>query len=328
MPTTLIRAGAGTFALILSAIVTPVSGQTFSAAEDPNDFGYLSQYNSGVENELWADACMPTSVINGLTYLNNYNDQSVFAHNPGTYDDVNAMATAMVTSNQGYFVGTRFDKGVNGLVNYASPTGFNPAPDLTVSGQYSDPGMGSNLGAGVVQNFGYAIPTASYIANALNAHSAVQLVVYWGTFNSSTGIFTSTSFSNSHLISIYSLNVTNRSGSAGIIVPESSDGVLNTDYAQAQLLSATIQPASFQGLNYLLLTYNTPQLISGTPGEIGDPNDPTPEDQITGSISGTKVNPMGIIVGDLVESVSVPEPSTWALLPGGLGLMAFWRRRA
>jgi MYXO-CTERM domain-containing protein len=43
--------------------------------------------------------------------------------------------------------------------------------------------------------------------------------------------------------------------------------------------------------------------------------------------AGTFIGGDGFISFDLVGTAAVPEPFTWALLLGGLGLLAFWRTR-
>jgi hypothetical protein len=77
----------------------------------------------------------------------------------------------------------------NGLQSYLGAGGANPAPAVSISGRIGGatpagwlPGA-LNPGMSIAQN---TTPTAAYLANALNANSAVELTLEWGVFNGNT----------------------------------------------------------------------------------------------------------------------------------------------
>ncbi|MCE0522266.1 MAG: PEP-CTERM sorting domain-containing protein [Methylacidiphilales bacterium] len=308
--------------LVFATTGLTLRAQTINASETYSYFGSLSQYNSGVSSNQ-ATACEPTSVINGLTFLNAVNGNTVFAHSPAAYADLNSLAGSSGTSG-GASGGTSYGSGVTGMVNYMSAGGFNAAPNVTISGQYAYSTWGAGLPANSsTLNFNMTTPTATFMGNALQANDAVQLAIWWGTYNFTTNTFTPSAGNGTHEIDLYSLNLTNGNGSASIVVPESSAGNLNDPLATAQNLSATIQTVAFNSSNYLYLTYGTSlNTFAGTPGETDPANGgSTPLDAVAGTA------PTGIIVGDYVEAV--PEPSTYVLFGLGLlvlGVMAIRRK--
>ena len=312
---------------------------TGSEADSVNDFGFLSQYNSGITdtntNNIQSQACMPTSFINGLTYLYNYNgntydDYSIFNHNPDTYTDINDIALNMQTANNPTLnsYGTSYFNGVAGAGLYLSNDatyGFNSAPSVTIAGQYGFNSMGSGLSA---PNFTLAAPTGTYIANALNAHDAVELWLWWGTYNPTNQSFNPPMNGGSHIVDIYSLSLVNGTGTAGIIVPESANGTLNDQNATAQVLPATVQSVMIDGTSYLYLTYSDTVPISGTPGETNEPNDLNPNAPTDQAAAiGTPQTYTALIAADFVEGlVQTPEPPTYLLLGMSLVLLAVIRR--
>jgi len=316
--TTVSRASLLAITLGLLAATSTAHAQTFTGSVAlPSDFGNLSQYNSGItvtnNQNIQPQACVPTSVINGLTYLDNYYDQSIFSQNPGTYAAINSIATSMGTANTpGVNTGTGYGPGINGLNSFIATNGNNPNLAVSVYGQYP-----AGWGGGVPNNtnFQQAIPTANYLTTALNANDAVQICIWWGSV--SGGVFTPTVNGGTHEISLYSMsfNMGTGAGSAGIVVPESAAGTYPDQNAFAQNLpGSALSAATYGGSSYLFLTYSDVQTISGTPGETGEPNSSIPLNQTAGTGGGS--SPAGLIIADYVEAV--PEPSSFALLALGL----------
>ncbi len=191
MKTTLPQLLAASIAAALVAFAGPASqAQTVAGSELPdlNDFGTLDQNHAGitVTNTLNVapQACAPTSVVNGLIFLENRQDEDPFQN----YDPSagfaqaskadNNLATAMgttnvPTTNSGDVGGTSFGTTgpytgsdgntttvvtgmAPGLTNYISAGGANPAPNLRiVGGQYATTGAVTDG----VQNNPALIPT-------------------------------------------------------------------------------------------------------------------------------------------------------------------------
>jgi hypothetical protein len=210
-------------ALVLSA--AGLSRGQITGTEIPNlsDFGTLNQNNAGifVSNNLNVapQACAPTSVVNGLIFLENFSGTDPFRSYSPAANLLNAdladnqLASAMGTFNLNvgtvaapvYVGGTPYgaqnypaiglnNNGsipgmVNGLLNYIGAAGANPAPDIYIAGgQVSTVGAAnSQIPAGFVgavpvlpQVQQNTTPTANVLARDLNNDDAVQLGIQWG----------------------------------------------------------------------------------------------------------------------------------------------------
>lgn len=116
-----------TATLILSALVAKSEAQIFSASEDSTLFGYLNQLEPQITNAFGINACVPTSSINAMTYLQNM-DPLTFGTNltGSTYTDwinadLNLGSNYFGTTSSG---GTPNNVVQSGLQNYFSDLGF------------------------------------------------------------------------------------------------------------------------------------------------------------------------------------------------------------
>jgi hypothetical protein len=176
-----------------------------SAEENIGTFSFLGQLNKAVtyENNVAVGpvACVPTAVANGLYFLQHNaameGQPDPFKEDAGTYDAVNTLAALMGTSYRVFINpdppprysmsgGTPIVSSALGLMKYMSATGQNPAPTISVTGQYSKAAevwLGTGFGEpAFVDNFSKATPTAAYLANALNANSAVEIGIQFGNY--------------------------------------------------------------------------------------------------------------------------------------------------
>jgi len=304
--------------------------QAQSGSENQNLFGQLGQLNGGVtyvnpnySNSIAVgpNACVPTSVANGLVFLNNFYGGSLFQnYNPNGYTTVNNLAAAMGTFNMSNYQGVANVGGtwygtqgagfagvatppneVTGLANYIGPTGANPAPSVfIVGGQYvsSIPGIsnGNGIPAGLAPNFANTIPTAQYLANALNADQAVELTIQWGNYNAALNTFTAAG--GLHSITLTSIADVSGVGTATFWDPWGA----TAQYITANLLTSTD--------GYLYFTNMT----------VTDPTAGTGDDLPDGGL-----DPNGRIVTDLAEAV--PEPMSFGYLTVGVISLCAWRMR-
>src|SRR5215469_3545676 len=90
------------------------------ATEPVSDFGTFSQLNPGVTgtDKLRENSCVPTSVANGLEFLNNFNGGIPGLMLPG-YGTVNALSADMGTTE----AGTSYPDMASGTVAYISSQG-------------------------------------------------------------------------------------------------------------------------------------------------------------------------------------------------------------
>jgi hypothetical protein len=209
----------------------------------------------------------------------------------------NSLQTLMGTSASG----TALTNMMNGLQSYLTTT--NPAPDVALSTQIS-PGtpagyVPGTFNAGIsVQN---AIPTASYLANALNDDDGVELTIIWGVY--SGGNFVATG--GAHEVTLYSLNMTAGSGTVNFIDPWGTGTGGNAGTTGGVTVNATVSLlTSGVGSGYLYLTY--PITLAGG-GQ--DPQDDTSSTTAIGTGGET-----GIILDDAVESLKTPDSGSTALM--------------
>ncbi|MGA2605179.1 MAG: hypothetical protein ABSG14_13205 [Verrucomicrobiia bacterium] len=257
------------------------------------------------------NACVPTATADALTYL-----QAIYGpltYTP-TYTSVNNLASEMQTfnlntggpvtvngkvynyANKG---GTYTINMLNGLQAYLGLGGDNPAPTISISGEIAPQTAGGtpaswlnngatlNLGMNIAQN---TIPTAAYLANALNDNWAVELTFEWGNLNGSTW----NSLGGGHEVALDSIDLNGTTGTIEFVDPAGTNGGTN-----AVVKDATLTLGSD---GYLYVTGQT---------YIGDVDDFAPGD---GQANAGRI--------DVAMIESVPEPSTCSLaIVGSLVLL-------
>ena len=188
---------------ILSILSMAAAAQAQTATEPLSDFGFLGQGNAGITVanglNIQFNACAPTAVDNGLTFLQNFYAAPLFSQNVNTYAAVNNLATAMGTENNNFWV---YKNGV-GQLGYVNANAGGAAPAyagwtyvktlLNVGGtsqQNIYNGTGTYLGTvnptggGPSVSYGQDFnPVASTLYNYLQADNAVEIGITWGTNN-------------------------------------------------------------------------------------------------------------------------------------------------
>jgi hypothetical protein len=258
------------------------------ATETLGNFGTVSQLNSGVTgtDALRANSCVPTSVDNGLIYLNTtYGVPGLIAGNGDTYLTENTLSTDMGTTANG----TTFPNEVSGLATYIGPTGQNVSPPVQIVGGQISPinGPWGTVNGNNIQN--NTLPTVMQMYNWLLAKDAVEFWINW-------------SGGGAHSVTLYGIDINTVNGVAtGSGTLSFIDPFGGTPMAGGNGGSAvTITSATF-----------TTIVGGGNNGEI----------MINGGYTGGAANngadpdnagrsSTGYIVTDLAEGIAVPEPST------------------
>jgi len=323
----------GVFSLLLT---TPMV-QAQNGSENQNLFGQLGQLNSGVNYvnpnysnsvAINVNACVPTSVADALTFLNNANGGNLFQnYDPNSYTAVNGLAAAMGTFNATYagpgssgytnLGGSYFSYGgsgfqsvavppneITGITNYVSSSGANPAPSISiVGGQYYNSVVGNNNGipASLSSIITGTIPTAGFLANNLNANNAVEIWLQWGAYNSALDTFTN--YGGMHSVALTAITDNSGIGSLSFWDPWGGGGT-NAVWINADLST------SAGGFLYL-----TNMIVS----------DPTASAGGVDFLSDAGSDPSARIVTDLAEAV--PEPAACALMTVGVIGLSVWRMR-
>lgn len=293
----------------------------------------LGQGNSAVVTALGQNvannACVPTASANGLSYLEAYQtglgNPDPFSSSPNTYPTVNTLAGNMGTTA----TGTSTTGQMNGMWSYLQAK----APSVTLGGQVAPveknnlPGYygSGNFNAGYSANMLSANPSAQYLYNALQASSAVELGLLWGSYNSAAG--GSFSYTGGHEETLEGMNMSGGTGTFNLLDPWGSNGTGgNAGTAGALDQGYSVQTITLNGIagSFLLLTY-TGTVLAGDRSEIPSSDLSTTGTETVGF--GTVVPQQAIIIDDAVEAV--PEPSTIAFLGvGALALAARLRRKS
>ena len=323
-------AGAG---VVCALAISSISyGQ--SASETMNYFGSLGQASATVTNTnaaymgvynqysvaIGPNACCPTAVIGGLTYLENYdnvtNDTDPFTTSPNSAAQINNLATAMNTYNTTNSTGnpmwtnvggTLIPSSFNGLQSYLSSTGANPAPTVTISGQVSPSTPApllqtslANTAAGTYNagtNVANVTPTAQFLANALAANDGVEIGIQWGSYSGTT--FTPMN-GGGHMLTLQSINMSGGTGTIDFYDPWGPGTNAGTTNGYVFATVSTVD-------GFLYVTYP----ITWTGGDLDNSGNTSPFEAIGASTGQT-----GRIVYDMVEAV--PEPTSGVLAVAGL----------
>jgi hypothetical protein len=286
-------------AVILSS-TSIARADIFTASETVTNFGTFDQNNAGVTYANPAPvgpyACVPTSIANGLAFLNNSTPGGITGLIQPGYGTVNALAQGMATDNFGNTNGGTWywphpgEAGeVSGLATYLAQN----APLVSIIGGQFAAATGETYTAGYNQIQNNA-PTPLFLYNALQANNAVEFGIYFGSLSAvqnGSGVFTN----GAHYLTLTGItyNSTTQSGFLNILDPSGAT-------------------------NFTTLSFDTTTngyiFLNGGGGytEAGDDN---PQGYTTGAI-----------LTDLIEAV--PEPSITILTGTGmLALLAFRKFR-
>lgn len=266
------------------------------ASEDysliPNYGGtWLGQGNAAVNGSqaVLNNSCVPTSVANGLSYLQAYaystDTPSPFTSNPNQYATVNSLQTAMGTTAAGTYPGPA----LTGLQSYL--TTINLAPSVL---SWQDVNA-----------------SAQTLADYLNSHNGVQLGILWGSV--AGGTFTG---GGGHFVSLTGLDLTGGSGTIDILDPWGNPLGNNADTSGAE------KSLSVSSVNI------TAGLPAGTYFKVTFPNtdfsDPIYPADGTAYAGGSQT---GIIAVDMVEAIPEPAAASFVLVAVTLGSGVRRRRR-
>lgn len=322
---------------ILSILAMALVAQAQQSASEPlADFGSLGQGNAGITVvnglNIQPNACAPTAVANGLTFLQNYFAAPIFSQNVNSYATVNSLATAMQTANNNYWVYRQTGSGQLGYVN-ANAGGLPPNyPNYTYVRTLSNVGgtTAPNIYSGVSTYLSTVNPTgggpsvsygqdttvtAKGLYTDLKADDAVELGISWGTNNAQNKVVAS---GGGHFVTLQSITI-NAAGNAGkmnIIDPWGATTGAGGPGSAANLVSLTYT------------VQNGVMAITGTFGDDGDTITAAAGNNAPGfayGLGGRQL--LGLVTLDDFQAVpsstpvAVPEPSTY--LAGALLLLPF-----
>lgn len=280
---------------VASVLLAASLAQAQSGSENISFFGTFGQGNNaivGANSQAVANmACVPTATINGLTYLQNYQasigNPNTLSFGP-TYTSINNLITSMGTTANG----TGMGNAANGLASYLGPTGANPAPTVTINGQYTSLGTyTTGWYTGMPGTFANTTPTASFLANALNANDGVEFTVVWGSMTNGTYYVNG----GGHELTLQSINL--GAGTISFLDPWGNTQPVNNGGTSANLYTANLSVQS----GFLTVMYPTNNAATGL--------EPDPE-EINSTDPGDANGQIGYIVADMVEAVPEPAPST------------------
>jgi hypothetical protein len=267
-----------------------------------NGLAFLENYQLSIsQSDPLSFSPTYASVNNLATAMGTYNNtyyQYYNATNKLVYTSKNvrnAATDAAATALGATTVATRSNIGgtpttwmFNGLQSYLGAGGANPAPTVSISGRIGGATPAGwlqgalNPGMSIAQN---TIPTATYLANALNANLAVELTLEWGVFNGNTWVS-----QGGHEVTLDAINLgNNNTGTIQFLDPYATSAVL---------MNGTL---NLNADGYLYVTEQT----------VAPPADDNPSDLEDSAPGGAVAALTGRIDVAMIESV--PEPSTCSL---------------
>jgi hypothetical protein len=289
---------------LASVLLAASSAKAQSGSENVSFFGTFGQGNNAIvsaNSQAVANmACVPTATVNGLTYLQNYQasigNPNTLTFGP-TYTSINNLITSMGTTANGTGMGSA----ATGLASYLSPIGANPAPSVSISGQYI--GLSTfttGWYTGMPGTFANVTPSATFLANALNANDGVEFTVVWGYMTNGTYFVNG----GGHELTLQSINLA--ANSISFFDPWGNTQPVNNAGTSANLYTANLSVQS----GFLTVMYPTNNAITGI--------EPDPE-EIDSTDPGDANGQIGYIVADMVEAVPEPAP-----LPLACAAMVTW----
>jgi len=315
--------------VLAAAVLAVLSGALptqaqVSGSETTANFGTLGQ-NSVTQTDpvstttsLGPQACVPTSTIDGLTFLENTYGNSYFPTDPNNINEVNKLASVpyMNTRNnppRGPF-GTTYANMVNGLQSYINNTQDKVA---ILGGQFAT-GWGP---AGAANNINNVTPTASFLTGALNANDATEIWLQWGTYLN--GNFTVAR--GAHSLDLISLSLSSTTVPAananpntfptGTITMMDPNGNGGAVAMTSESGTVTLEPDG-----YLYVTYDVAN-------EAAPPADDNTSSTTDGEAGAAGVPLNGRIALDLIENVTPDGGMTSAMLGAAIVTLAAFRRR-
>lgn len=265
----------------------------------------MGQGNASVNGTqaLRNNSCVPTSVANGLSYLDAYQlsigNSSPFAFSPNNYTAVNRLQSFMATDP---VFATSPGNALTGLQTYLNTLGplGNPAPGVSTS-----------------QNWD---PLAQALANVLTAHDGVQLGILWSTMaNPIVNNSSWTPLNGGHFVSLDAINLAAGAGTIGIVDPWGNAVGNAASTASYETLNVSTVTITAGGVN--ALAAGTYLQVSYAPSELGD----FPLVDTGTALAGA--GGTGLIA--LSEVEAVPEPSSLAIgLLASVGGLMLCRRKS
>jgi hypothetical protein len=309
-------------ALTALSIGHTARAQDFSGQETLQDFGNLLNQNSTTYVDpsvgglnVGPDACVPTAVAQGLSFLENYQTVALgnpdpFTQSPNNVQAINNLAKAMGTEENPLTMsfGTDYPGRVTGTMSYLSPTGANPSSAYVVGGQYAARySPAPNIGP-TVQSTMQAVSTAQFLAGGLNANFGVEFGILWGSLDTATDVYTQKQ--GGHFVTLQEIDYNAATGTGTI------DFI---DPGSAKLIEGTLTKTTDGNLYVSYPGAPVPPPDNGQGAE-----EAVFGDNLDGGIPAGQLG--GIIINDMAEAV--PDNATTATLLGAslFGLLALRRR--
>jgi hypothetical protein len=314
------RSAALTSAVMSLGLLAGLAAQAQTNSETIGDFeSLLSQYSTTYVDptvggaNVGPNACVPTAVAQGLSYLEGYASANSapdpFGASPNTVTAINALASAMSTSQNSTTgdYGTTYPDRVTGTQSYLAA---NPAPTVAVvGGQYASSYSSAATTGPTSQSTMMANSVASFIANGLGANDGVEFAILWGSLGAGNTFAPS---GGGHFVTAQSISYDPTTGLGTINFIDPGTGTL---ISEAHLIMTST------GNLYVAYPGGPPAAdadVNETAEETYNPA--LDEDGAVGIVGG-------LIVNDMAEAV-VPEPGTLSLVAAGVTALLAFRKRS